>query len=101
MTALLAAALVAAAPGEEDRPEAEAGLRTATFSMYCYWTGEATVGRVDGVVASRSISRILQRRAGGKDPLSARSEFHTRLPAKLRLKPMNSEKSRREVDGGA
>ena len=26
-----------------------------------------------------SISRILQRRAGGKDPLSARSEFHTRL----------------------
>ncbi len=28
-------------------------LETATFSMYCYWTGEATVGRVDGVVASR------------------------------------------------
>ena len=27
--------------------------RTATFSMYCYWTGEATLGRVDGVVASR------------------------------------------------
>ncbi len=26
---------------------------TATFSMYCYWTGEATVGRVEGVVASR------------------------------------------------
>ncbi len=26
-----------------------------------------------------SISRILQRRAGGKDPLSARSEFYTRL----------------------
>ncbi len=28
-------------------------LETATFSMYCYWTGEATLGRVDGVVASR------------------------------------------------
>lgn len=26
---------------------------TATFSMYCYWTGEATLGRVPGVVASR------------------------------------------------
>lgn len=31
----------------------EPGTRTATFSMYCYWTGEATLGRVDGVVASR------------------------------------------------
>ena len=28
-------------------------VETATFSMYCYWTGEATLGRVDGVVASR------------------------------------------------
>lgn len=26
---------------------------TATLAMYCYWTGEATLGRVDGVVASR------------------------------------------------
>ncbi len=40
-------------PGEEDRPPLDPSLRTATFSMYCYWTGEATVGRVDGVVASR------------------------------------------------
>ncbi len=33
---------------------AEAGeVETATFSMYCYWTGEATVGRVPGVLASR------------------------------------------------
>ena len=46
-------------PEDEGRPvakaDAEAGARleTATFSMYCYWTGEATVGRVDGVVASR------------------------------------------------
>ena len=30
-----------------------ASLETATFSMYCYWTGEATLGGVDGVVASR------------------------------------------------
>ena len=26
---------------------------TATFAMYCYWTGEATVGRVEGVERSR------------------------------------------------
>ncbi len=31
----------------------EPKVETATFSMYCYWTGEATLGRVDGVVASR------------------------------------------------
>lgn len=29
------------------------GPATATFSMYCYWTGEATLGRVPGVVRSR------------------------------------------------
>ena len=34
-------------------PQAEVQLESATFSMYCYWTGEATLGRVDGVVASR------------------------------------------------
>ncbi len=28
-------------------------VETATFSMFCYWTGEATLGQVDGVVASR------------------------------------------------
>lgn len=28
-------------------------LETATFAMYCYWTGEATVGQVEGVLASR------------------------------------------------
>lgn len=28
-------------------------FETATFSMYCYWTGEATLGNVDGVMASR------------------------------------------------
>ena len=31
----------------------DAEHETATFAMYCYWTGEATLGRVDGVVASR------------------------------------------------
>ncbi len=30
-----------------------AETETATFSMYCYWTGEATLGRVEGVVGSR------------------------------------------------
>ncbi|MEM7050224.1 MAG: hypothetical protein AAF604_11230 [Acidobacteriota bacterium] len=45
---LLSAAILIAgfAFGEEE-------VATATFSMYCYWTGEATLGRVDGVVASR------------------------------------------------
>lgn len=31
----------------------DTGTETATFSMYCYWTGEATLGRLDGLVASR------------------------------------------------
>ncbi|HTG34358.1 MAG TPA: hypothetical protein VLB76_15635 [Thermoanaerobaculia bacterium] len=30
-----------------------ASTETAVFSMYCYWTGEATVGRVPGVVRTR------------------------------------------------
>ena len=25
------------------------GLKRATFSMYCYWTGEATLGKIPGV----------------------------------------------------
>ena len=29
--------------------------RTALFNMYCYWTGEATLGRVPGVVAVQNI----------------------------------------------
>ncbi len=36
----------------ESAPAAE-HIETATFSMFCYWTGEATLGQVDGVVASR------------------------------------------------
>ncbi len=41
---------------DEDIAQSENGQQrteTATFSMYCYWTGEATLGRVDGVTASR------------------------------------------------
>lgn len=30
-----------------------ARTETAVFSMYCYWTGEATLGRVPGVVRTR------------------------------------------------
>ena len=51
----LATLLLAALAGAEESDRA-AGARaheTATFSMYCYWTGEATLGRVDGVLASR------------------------------------------------
>jgi hypothetical protein len=36
-----------AAPGTTPKTE------TAVFSMYCYWTGEATIGRVPGVVRTR------------------------------------------------
>ncbi|HEX9945885.1 MAG TPA: hypothetical protein VGG03_28085 [Thermoanaerobaculia bacterium] len=39
---------LAAAP-----PAAPAATETAVFSMYCYWTGEATIGRVPGVVRTR------------------------------------------------
>lgn len=48
-------AVQAASPGSVEPSSAAsgAGLEKATFSMYCYWTGEATLGRVPGVVASR------------------------------------------------
>lgn len=42
--------------GDVSRSNAEtstAETATATFAMYCYWTGEATLGRIDGVKASR------------------------------------------------
>lgn len=47
--------LAVAAPVAQghDVDEATSTLETATFSMFCYWTGEATLGKVDGVVASR------------------------------------------------
>ena len=52
--ALAALLLCALASAEEpDRAVAEQRHETATFSMYCYWTGEATLGRMDGVLASR------------------------------------------------
>lgn len=47
--ALVAVPVTAGSSGVAALPKVE----TATFSMFCYWTGEATVGRVDGVVASR------------------------------------------------
>ena len=34
-------------------PAPPANTETAVFSMYCYWTGEATVGKVPGVVRTR------------------------------------------------
>lgn len=52
---LVALVLSAASVSPQSAPPAleEPEVATATFSMYCYWTGEATVGRVDGVLASR------------------------------------------------
>ena len=32
---------------------ASANTESATFSMYCYWTGEATLGRVPGIINSK------------------------------------------------
>ena len=32
---------------------AQPASKTATFSMYCYWTGEAAAGKVPGVLATR------------------------------------------------
>ena len=46
-------AVVQVAGAEDAGPNGAPAYETATFSMYCYWTGEATVGRVPGVVASR------------------------------------------------
>lgn len=34
-------------------PSAPPKSETAVFSMYCYWTGEAAVGQVPGVVRTR------------------------------------------------
>lgn len=35
---------------EEELAARESGLETATFSMYCFWSGEATFGSIAGVV---------------------------------------------------
>ena len=53
MTCFVLCALASTALAEDADPGAEHAVESATFSMYCYWTGEATLGRVDGVVASR------------------------------------------------
>lgn len=47
--AVLALVISASATSAQHEPSP----KTATFSMYCYWTGEATLGRVGGVIASR------------------------------------------------
>lgn len=39
--------------GASNDSEEVTSKATATLAMYCYWTGEATLGRVDGVLASR------------------------------------------------
>jgi hypothetical protein len=50
---LLAILLAVATVDSDAAAETEPEIETATFSMYCYWTGEAAVGQVDGVLASR------------------------------------------------
>ena len=35
---------------EEELLAREAGLETATFSMYCFWSGEGTFGAIPGVI---------------------------------------------------
>lgn len=35
---------------EEELLAREAGLETATFSMYCFWSGEGTFGAISGVI---------------------------------------------------
>lgn len=35
---------------EEELGARESGLETATFSMYCFWSGEGTFGEIPGVV---------------------------------------------------
>ena len=37
---------------EEELGAREAGLETATFSMYCFWSGEGTFGDIPGVVVT-------------------------------------------------
>jgi hypothetical protein len=46
------AARTSGAAGVEPAP-APGKTRTALFNMYCYWTGEATLGRAPGVVRTR------------------------------------------------
>lgn len=53
---ILWASFLLALPGAtraEEAPGDGPATETATFAMYCYWTGEATLGRVAGVERSR------------------------------------------------
>jgi len=50
---LLSLLLSAGETAADSAPSPSSGYETARFSMYCYWEGEATVGTVPGVVASR------------------------------------------------
>jgi hypothetical protein len=38
---------------EEELAAREAGLQVATFSMYCFWTGEGTFGALPGVIETQ------------------------------------------------
>lgn len=38
---------------EEELSAREAGLQVATFSMYCFWTGEGTFGALPGVIETQ------------------------------------------------
>ncbi len=53
LIALIVTSLLFTASASAEDSSTEPKVETATFSMYCYWTGEATLGQVDGVVASR------------------------------------------------
>ena len=54
LISVLATLALALAPLHADEPtNGSQNFETATFTMYCYWTGEATLGRVDGVMATR------------------------------------------------
>ena len=57
---VLAAGLALPAPAAAETvqtaptaPSAQARTKTALFNMYCYWSGEATLGKVPGVVKTR------------------------------------------------
>ena len=39
---------------EEELAAREGGLETATFSMYCFWTGEGVFGAIPGVIETES-----------------------------------------------
>jgi hypothetical protein len=53
MAAGLALPTSAAAQASPASPVAPARTKTALFNMYCYWSGEATLGKVPGVVKTR------------------------------------------------